>query len=215
MSDMVSSKQQGFTLIEITLVLAITGGLLVLAFAGQSVIRSKSEFTDAVESVTTNINQVKNEARLTVQTEASNNSTPGATIGTTFFAKLMEFNLNSSSYTVFDAYANLSNNTFSPLSNQTTYQIPWGAEITGISINNTSCTPGPCYLIFHPATLTSNLLTYTYATIPSPLVPSSFNESPVGNSNIGVLTLTLTSANGSHATITVNGPSAGAVTRAF
>ncbi len=63
---MLMANRGGFTLIEVTLVLAIVGALFVIVFAGQSNLRAQYQFSSSIEKVVTNINSVHNSALTTV-----------------------------------------------------------------------------------------------------------------------------------------------------
>jgi prepilin-type N-terminal cleavage/methylation domain-containing protein len=59
---MLSQKQSGFTLIEISLVMAITGFLIIIAFTGQDQIRAQTQFDSAINQLVSTVNQAKTEA---------------------------------------------------------------------------------------------------------------------------------------------------------
>lgn len=54
--------QNGFTLIEIVLVIAITGAMFVIIFAGQQRVRSQAQFDASVEQVISTLANAHNEA---------------------------------------------------------------------------------------------------------------------------------------------------------
>lgn len=57
---MAKSNQQGFTLIEIVLVVAITGLLLSVAFMGQGQLRAQAHFDAAVNKIVSSVNNAHN-----------------------------------------------------------------------------------------------------------------------------------------------------------
>ena len=59
-------RQSGFTLIEVTLTLAISGLLILIAIVGQVQLRRRAQFSDAVERVKSNLNITRSEANTTV-----------------------------------------------------------------------------------------------------------------------------------------------------
>lgn len=59
---MVNTKQSGFTLIEIMLVLSITSVLAVTALTGQQALRSRLQFDASVNQLVATINDARNEA---------------------------------------------------------------------------------------------------------------------------------------------------------
>lgn len=59
---MVKGGQKGFTLIEIVLVLAISGMLFVIAFAGQRELRDRAQFDASVNKIVSSIADARNEA---------------------------------------------------------------------------------------------------------------------------------------------------------
>jgi prepilin-type N-terminal cleavage/methylation domain-containing protein len=73
---MATRNQAGFTLIELVLVLAITGALLAIALVGQSELRSHAQFDATVEKLVTSVAEARDQA-----TSGVNLSTGGA-VGT-------------------------------------------------------------------------------------------------------------------------------------
>lgn len=201
----VAKNQHGFTLIEITLVLAISAGLLTIVLAGQEQVRSRAEFTAAVNQVATDINEVKNESQTTVQVQtpgAATNPT-GTSIGTTFFGKAMTFTQGASTITVQDMYNNASG--ILQLPNSYQFTIPWGVTVQSAS--------SPQYLVFHLTSASAQLI--TYANPPSPYTATDLYNETVPNDQTGTFTLQLTDPDGHMATIYVDGAKNGAVTETF
>lgn len=88
---MLKRGQFGFTLIEVTLVLAISGLLGAVALAGQTQLRERARFTDSVEFTMNALAKVRNEANTTVQSLGTGANASGYM----FFAKRVKFNLSS------------------------------------------------------------------------------------------------------------------------
>jgi prepilin-type N-terminal cleavage/methylation domain-containing protein len=59
---MATTKQAGFSLIELILVMAITSSLVVIAFVGQRGLRARAQFDADVDKVVANVAQARNEA---------------------------------------------------------------------------------------------------------------------------------------------------------
>lgn len=203
----VNQNQPGFTLIEITLVMAISAILLATILVGQAQVRERAQFSDAVNHVATEINEVRNEAQTTV--ELGDPATIGTTdSGETFFGKLMEFDPASSSIQVSDM---LQDGTSITLANPSTISIPWQVDTnTGL--------PGPEYLIFHLSSTDAQLLVYTPpagTSLTGTLENTSWYDETPGNSELGTLVLPISDPEGHNANITINGAAGGAVTVAF
>lgn len=79
--------EAGFTLIEITIVLAILSGLAALAFVGQGELRSNARFNDSVERTVSALSSARNDANTTLNTRSSG-GTDGSRV---FFGVLAEF----------------------------------------------------------------------------------------------------------------------------
>ncbi len=79
---MARQTQAGFTLIEIMLVMAISGMLLVIAFAGQRGIRSRTQFDAAVNKVVSIIANARGEATAGVNVAGSGDGTDKCSGGT-------------------------------------------------------------------------------------------------------------------------------------
>jgi prepilin-type N-terminal cleavage/methylation domain-containing protein len=59
---MYPQKQNGFTLIEISLVFAITGFLVLIAFTGQDQIRARAQFDSSINQLVATVGEAKTEA---------------------------------------------------------------------------------------------------------------------------------------------------------
>lgn len=77
---MSKSQQAGFTLIEIMLVGAISGLLLIIAFMGQSGLRSQAQFDADVNKLVSTIAEVRNEATAGVNLTGSGDPTKSPNI---------------------------------------------------------------------------------------------------------------------------------------
>lgn len=73
---MARTEQSGFTLVEIVIVFAITGLLILIAFAGQDQIRERSQFDSSVNQLVATVAEAKTDA-----TAGFNNVDTGATEG--------------------------------------------------------------------------------------------------------------------------------------
>jgi prepilin-type N-terminal cleavage/methylation domain-containing protein len=80
-----SSYQGGFTLVEVTLVMAIGGALAALVFLGQSQLGAQARFTNAVQQTKSFVLGVRNEANTTVSIR------PGNAYDRVFFGKAIKF----------------------------------------------------------------------------------------------------------------------------
>lgn len=208
---MVKVDQRGFTLIEVTLTMAIASVLLGVVLLGQSAIRGQAEFSDAVQKTVTDINEVKNEAQSIIQIGQAGSPGTGGGVGQTVFAKEMIFTSCSNQIQVTDLLASTIG---TALSTGYSYdiEIPWGALVAG------SCAaPVTQVLLFHQATTTARLLVYTPAAGAAiSLDSSSYSDSPPpNNSLISTATIGLVDPRGRTATITVDGTRDGAVTEVF
>ena len=79
-------KQHGFTLIEVILVVAISGALLMIAFAGQGQLRAQAQFDAAVNKVVSTIPYAHNQANAGVNLTGNGNGSSdfGADGGTDY-----------------------------------------------------------------------------------------------------------------------------------
>jgi prepilin-type N-terminal cleavage/methylation domain-containing protein len=69
------SSRRGFTLIEIIVVMAITGSLLVIAFVGQRSLRSRAQFDASVNKFVASVADARNQALAGVNIVGSGNGT--------------------------------------------------------------------------------------------------------------------------------------------
>lgn len=76
------NKSAGFTLIEIVLVMAISGMLFVIAFAGQRQLRDQARFNESVTNIIQQISYARNYSGSHVNEVGGGNSTVGVIAGT-------------------------------------------------------------------------------------------------------------------------------------
>jgi prepilin-type N-terminal cleavage/methylation domain-containing protein len=74
-------REAGFTLVEVTLVMAISGALLLIAFAGQSKNRSNANFQAAMDKIVASINDARNQAASGVNVGGIGNGSPAVPAG--------------------------------------------------------------------------------------------------------------------------------------
>jgi prepilin-type N-terminal cleavage/methylation domain-containing protein len=72
---MARSTQAGFTLVEITIVFAISGLLLLIAFVGQSALRGRTRFDASVDKMSATVAQARNEATAGVNIDGKGDGT--------------------------------------------------------------------------------------------------------------------------------------------
>ncbi len=68
MNTSVKQRQGGFTMIEVMIVLGISGLLLLITFFGQGNIRTQAQFQDSVESLRSKLERLKDEVTTTAST---------------------------------------------------------------------------------------------------------------------------------------------------
>ncbi len=147
----------GFTLIELILVLAISSLLAVILLNNYTSTRRRAQFTDAIERVVTQLEQAKNEANTTVNSESS-----GTNSSRLVFAKSVVFSTAAPSqfriYTLSadnaDALAGVS---VEP--GERSIDIPWGVsyqQSSGANISNANT------ITFSRAVSNGVLNTYAY-----------------------------------------------------
>jgi prepilin-type N-terminal cleavage/methylation domain-containing protein len=139
---MSTRSQSGYSLIEIVLVTAIAGMLVVIAFKGFSGLRTQTQFSQAVERATQNVAAQRQEALSTVKTVGTGTDNTTITIG-----RLLTFTPGSSVVTVqtltTQNYNAVSNTTPRPGQavavygpETTSFTMPWGIKYTKSSKGN-------------------------------------------------------------------------------
>lgn len=104
MNTSVSDKNtQGFTIIELLMVLAITGLLMMITFFGQGSIRSQSQFRDSVEDFRASMESIKDQSTAGVSA-GSTGCNPLAAAGTNeqcvIYGRVVEFTNETEDYKV-------------------------------------------------------------------------------------------------------------------
>jgi prepilin-type N-terminal cleavage/methylation domain-containing protein len=132
---MLKRTQGGYSLIEITLVLAISSGLIVIALAGFSSTRGQAQFSDSVERLTQQVLERRQEALSTVKLSGGTDSTKVT------FGRLLTFTANSSTVQVQTLVTNnfALGGTAPPVgqpvtiaaAETTSFTIPWGVTYSG------------------------------------------------------------------------------------
>ena len=99
----------GFTIIEVMLVLGISGLLLLITFFGQGSIRTESQFQDSVEGLRAKLERIKDEVNTTVSSDIKGCNgvfDSGSKAECILFGKLVAFDDQTSNYRVRDIIAN-------------------------------------------------------------------------------------------------------------
>ena len=102
MTTSVKSGAKGFTIIEVMLVLAVSGLLLLIAFFGQGAITQRARFTDSVENLKSQMETIRDSVNNTVieESEGCNGSVPATTAKCIKFGELVSFTNESDNFTV-------------------------------------------------------------------------------------------------------------------
>ena len=118
------NQNQGFTLIETIIVLAISAALAIALLSSYTINQRRSRFTDAVERVVSALERVKQEANSAYTTGT------GTTPGRIFFAKAVSFTNNQETYTVDTLTADQADtlNDIRLENSQVTESISWGVN---------------------------------------------------------------------------------------
>ena len=88
---MLKKNTSGFTLIEITLVLAITSAMVVIIFSGSQASRGRSQFNATIDDVITNLQTIKANVASSSDTDSLS---AGTNLNTFKFGYLIEFRGN-------------------------------------------------------------------------------------------------------------------------
>lgn len=98
-------SKTGFTIIEVMLVLGISGLLLLITFFGQGSIRTESQFQDSVEGLRAKLERIKDEVTTTVSSDelgCNNVALTGTKADCILFGKAVIFTNLTSNYIVKD-----------------------------------------------------------------------------------------------------------------
>lgn len=201
------SRQRGFTVIEVTLFLAITAALFLIALLGTGNTIRSVRFSDSGRSLTAFVQRQYDEIinglnnRSGAEQCAGGVVGPGAqTPGTSnclLMGKLVVFTVNSPSITVYNVvgtepasvdYSQSDTQLISAFNprvvtnaNTSSYSIPWQAFVSGIKRTNDNQATNGLLLVRSPKS--SRIVSYTY----KPGSPVNANLSPVVNAaaNVG------------------------------
>lgn len=126
---MVLRKQTGFGIIEVMIVLAVSGLLATLGFSGQREVRARAQFTSGLESVSTKLVGLRNQVYSTVS------NGPGTAVsGKVVYGVMACFTPNSGNYTVYNLTQNIDTADTPAINGSgSTNIIPWGVTSTGSS----------------------------------------------------------------------------------
>ncbi|MBP7017951.1 type II secretion system protein [Candidatus Saccharibacteria bacterium] len=103
------NKTQGFTIIEMLLVLAITGLLMTMTFFGQGSIRTQSQFRDSVEEFRASMESIKSQANNGVTSSPDgcgvvNSGSVGSNPGCVLYGRVIKFTNKTDEYVVTPVY---------------------------------------------------------------------------------------------------------------
>lgn len=99
-------KQDGFTLIEVMLVLAISGLLLLITFFGQGSVRTQSQFRDSVEEFRASLEKIKDDVNNGIapkdESGCGTSQAAGSNANCVQFGTVVAFERDTSNYFTFD-----------------------------------------------------------------------------------------------------------------
>ena len=191
---MLKKKSGGFTLIEVTIVLAITAAMVAIIYSGQRSIRTEAEFSDTMNLIVADMEAVRNAAQTSndsdltyAQSNGTTNQTPtGATdmngTSNVIWGKLIEGSYTSGSNTylvVTDLVANVNGQQTADcgviagsenISRGASYKInlPYGITVGGKNVSKE-------VIVFHRQLCGGQLQTY------------NFSQNNIGSSNTPAL----------------------------
>ena len=196
---MVGNRQAGFTIVEITLFMAITGLLFLVALVGTGNTIRTFRFTDTARSLEAFsqkqyddiINGLNNRSADVSCNAGAINTGAGQEVGSSnclLIGKLLVFRQNSGAVNVYNVigsepasvnYAQSDNELISAFSPTTvtatatsTYNLPWGAQMSGFKRTSDNNAANGLLLIRSPKS--SRIVSYTFkvpAAVPTSLSP--------------------------------------------
>ncbi len=207
---MVTNRSGGFTLVEITIVLAITAGLAIIAFTTQAGLQGQARFKDSIEHIVSELDSVRNTASITVNEDP--NAT-GVDTSRVVFGKLVEIMHGSTKMTVTDMIGTNANQIDNPesqiLSRGASFSIvfPWGVTYVGPNLS----------LAYHRLINNGDLAIYQIDSNHSPL-PGGPNPLYIYSENPGLgplVQLDFIDPDGRKASVFVDGAHGAAVNRQY
>jgi prepilin-type N-terminal cleavage/methylation domain-containing protein len=214
---MLKNKSGGFTLIEVTIVLAITASMVAIIFSGQGAVVGGAKFSNTINEVVSDLQAVRNSA-------ATSDNTAGSGTATTqiIFGKYIDAQNGTNTIKVYNIIGTAADQTAdcgTLAGGETLTQGALLKTITlpyGITISNT--TGADSQIVFHRTLCAGDLTVYDFSADPtaippitpsSYLVQSSYNETVIPQDQA---TITLADPSGRTATITIDGTHNGAIT---
>jgi type II secretory pathway pseudopilin PulG len=206
---MLKNKSGGFTLVEITIVMAITAAFAAVILAGQGAVRQQSEFRATVQTVATDIEAARNAAATSDSVGSGNNGAE------TLFSKLIIANQGASSISLTDVMG--SGWQLGPCSGRVealstgavkTINLDWGVTV------NTPGAPNRIQVAFHRLLCGGQLQTYVFGTgLGQPFNQNKYSESLTPSVIAGQSTqIGFIDPQGNKATIHIDGSNNGAIT---
>lgn len=198
---MLRSEESGFTLVELTIVLAVSAGLIVIALNGQAKSRQSVQFKYAVERTANVIDVARNNAVNSVDPlNGAGNSTTQIKWG-----KLVTINAYGSIVTITDIVGSNPNQMTDgsaqtlTLGTATDFQIPWGTKYNGST---------KLQFVFHRLLTSGVLVTYQLTPADNPLTVI-YNENPTSSPTISIPLIDQVGARTGQ--IVIDGPHGGSV----
>lgn len=133
-----SRGQKGYTIIEVIMVLAITGFLFSIALFGQGSLTRRNRFTDSINKFHSSLIKTQEEVLDGVFSSSTGRLLPGSDTNKISFAKVIDFSSNQNTAFVFECYVDttdgptISRSPFShdiECANISTLKIEWGAQV--------------------------------------------------------------------------------------
>ena len=156
---MLKLRQDGFTLVELTIVIAISASLAVIVLTSQSSVRDTAQFRGVVNSLASSLNEVRANAAASIVTTST-----GTHQSTAIFGELVQARPGDGYLTVSDLTAPLdvSTNAISgslTVLNSRSIMLPFGVTVKSIISPSTSITTlGTTYTLVYRRLLSSGKL---------------------------------------------------------